>query len=103
MTRNELRAWMLLAASLVMCTAMTARAQNAQQQRMTSCNAQAKTQNLSGNDRKQFLKSCLSSGGTSHAVNSQQQKMKTCNAQANGKALKGDARKQFISGCLKGG
>jgi hypothetical protein len=103
MSSNGARMWILLGAALVMSATVTARAQNAQQQRMTNCNAEAKSRNIAGDNRKQFMKTCLSAGGTSHAVNTQQQKMKTCNAQANGKALKGKERKQFMSECLKGG
>ena len=79
-------------------------AQAAQQQKMTDCNAQAKTKNLSGDERKKFMSSCLSAGSTTAAApaNSQQQKMKDCNAQATAKALKGDARKTFMSSCLSG-
>jgi hypothetical protein len=38
---------------------MSAQAQNAQQDRMKTCNAQAKTQSLSGDARKSFMSSCL--------------------------------------------
>ena len=81
-----------------------AAADNSQQQKMTTCNADAKTKNLAGDDRKAFMKTCLSasSGGDSKAVNSQQQKMKDCNADAKTKKLAGDERKKFMSDCLKG-
>jgi hypothetical protein len=79
------------------------RAENTQQSKMTSCNADAKAKNLSGDDRKAFMKSCLSAGGGAAAPhNSQQEKMKSCNADAKTKALKGDDRKKFMSDCLKG-
>jgi hypothetical protein len=75
---------------------------NAQQQKMTMCNAQAKAKSLSGSERSQFMKGCLrASPDHSHAMNSQQMKMKTCNADATAKALKGGARKAFMSSCLK--
>ena len=80
-------------------------ADNAQQSKMTSCNADAKTKNLSGDDRKTFMKGCLSANGGAAATSTltpQQQKMKTCNADAKTKALKGDDRKKFMSDCLKG-
>ena len=35
-------------------------AQNSQQEKMTSCNADAKAKGLKGDDRKSFMKSCLS-------------------------------------------
>ena len=36
-------------------------ADNTQQSKMTTCNAQAGTQKLAGDDRKAFMKTCLSS------------------------------------------
>jgi hypothetical protein len=100
-----------------------------QQERMTQCNADAKTQNLSGDARKAFMSSCLSgkTQGTTPATPAtpatpgdkgtpatpaakatpatpatQQDKMKSCNKEAGDKALKGDERKAFMSSCLKG-
>jgi hypothetical protein len=78
-------------------------ADNSQQTKMTSCNADATAKNLKGDDRKAFMKTCLSSTpAPATKANSQQEKMKTCNAQASEKSLKGDDRKQFMSTCLKG-
>jgi hypothetical protein len=78
-------------------------AENSQQTKMTSCNADATSKNLKGDDRKAFMKTCLSSApATTTKTNSQQEKMKTCNAQASANSLKGDDRKQFMSTCLKG-
>jgi hypothetical protein len=80
-----------------------ASADNSQQSKMTSCNAEATSQNLKGDDRKAFMKSCLSSAPAASAkTNSQQEKMKACNAQASAKSLKGDDRKKFMSTCLRG-
>ena len=36
---------------------------NSQQEKMKTCNADAKTKGLTGEDRKAFMKSCLSSSG----------------------------------------
>lgn len=90
----------LAAATLV----QPAAADNSQQTKMTTCNADAKTKGLSGDERKAFMKTCLSadSGGNSKQLNSQQQKMKDCNADAKTKGLSGADRKKFMSGCLKG-
>jgi len=75
----------------------------AQQDKMKSCNAEAKEKSLKGDERKAFMKSCLSKdGGTTAAKTTQQQKMKDCNAEAKDKSLKGDERKKFMSSCLKG-
>jgi hypothetical protein len=66
----------------------------AQQNKMTTCNKEAGEKNLAGDERKAFMKTCLS------AKTSQQDKMRACNKEATGK--KGDERKQFMSECLKG-
>jgi hypothetical protein len=81
-----------------------ATAENTQQTKMTTCNADAKTKALSGDDRKAFMKTCLSakSSGTSQQLTPQQQKMKDCNADAKTKGLAGADRKKFMSDCLKG-
>lgn len=74
-----------------------------QQNKMKTCNADAKTQNLAGDERKAFMKTCLSAKAEqADGKTAQQNKMKTCNADAKTKALKGDERKAFMSTCLKG-
>jgi hypothetical protein len=79
-------------------------AANSQQSKMKTCNADATTKNLTGDDRKAYMKTCLSAAppAASTKVNSQQLKMKTCNADATAKKLTGDDRKAFMSTCLKG-
>jgi hypothetical protein len=72
-----------------------------QQNRMVTCNKTAGDQALKGDERKAFMKSCLS-GEKADGRTVQQNKMKTCNQSAAEKALKGDERKQFMSNCLKG-
>lgn len=72
----------------------------AQQQRMKDCNAEAKEKALKGDDRKAFMKTCLS-GGKAAPLNPQQAKMKDCNAQAKEQKLKGKERKEFVANCLK--
>ena len=44
--------------------AQPALADNTQQTKMTTCNADAKTKGLSGDDRKAFMKNCLSGPAT---------------------------------------
>ena len=73
-------------------------AQQAQQEKMKRCNADAGEKSLKGDERKQFMSECL---GAKAAPPIQQDKMKTCNAEAGSKALKGDERKKFMSECLK--
>ena len=84
-------------------TATAAKPANSQQEKMKTCNADAKAKNLSGDERKAFMKSCLSDQPAAPAkTNSQQEKMKSCNAEATSKGLKGADRKSFMSTCLKG-
>ena len=73
-------------------------AQQAQQEKMKACNADAGKKELKGDERKKFMSECL---GSKLAPATQQDKMKTCNAEAGTKALKGDERKAFMSDCLK--
>ena len=70
-----------------------------QQNKMKTCNADAGDRK--GDDRKKFMKQCLSAKATEEksAKTLQQEKMKTCNKEATGK--KGDERKKFMSECLK--
>ncbi|MGB3122946.1 MAG: PsiF family protein [Pseudomonas sp.] len=95
----------LLMMGLLLCSqgfAATA-AQTAQQQKMTTCNADAKGK--TGDERKTFMSTCLKAAPAANdakTLTPQQQKMKDCNASAKTKALTGDARKTFMSTCLKG-
>lgn len=68
------------------------KAPSAQQNLMKTCNAEATGKK--GDERKQFMSSCLSDG-----KKRQQERMKACNIDATGK--KGDERKAFMSDCLK--
>jgi hypothetical protein len=81
-------------------------AQQAQQAKMKTCNADATSKQLKGDERKAFMKTCLSASGSAgtekKTLTPQQQKMSTCSKDASAKGLKGDARKQFMSTCLKG-
>lgn len=76
-------------------------AATAQQQKMAACNKEASDKK--GDERKAFMKECLSNKPTTPAATdaqkAQQDKMKSCNAEAKG--MKGDERKKFMSGCLK--
>jgi psiF repeat len=78
-------------------------ATNSQQDKMTTCNADATSKGLKGDERKAYMQTCLSHAPAPAAKgNSQQEKMKSCNATANTKGLKGDERKAFMSTCLSG-
>lgn len=87
----------LLMVGLLLCS--HAFADTAQQNKMTSCNADASAKTLKGDERKAFMSKCLKA--TPAAATTPQERMKSCNATASTQALKGDARKAFMSDCLK--
>jgi psiF repeat len=68
----------------------------AQQSRMGMCNNNATGKK--GDERKAFMKECLSAKKEVSPQAAQQGKMKTCNVEAKGK--KGDERKSFMKECL---
>ena len=84
--------------------AADAKAPTTQQNKMKTCNADAKTKALAGDERKAFMKTCLSAKAeaapAAEGATNQQSKMKTCNADAKTKALAGDDRKKFMKECL---
>jgi hypothetical protein len=68
-------------------------AENAQQERMKTCNAKAADKK--GDERKAFMKDCLSAD-----KKESDNKMATCNTKSKG--MKADERKKFMSECMKG-
>jgi hypothetical protein len=72
----------------------------AQQNKMKTCNADAAGKK--GDERKAFMKQCLSAAAPAVEAPklTQQEKMKKCNGDATGK--KGDERKTFMKQCLSG-
>ena len=75
-----------------------------QQQRMSTCNHEAASKTLKGDERKTFMSSCLngeSAAADGKKLTPQQQKMRECNAKATEQSLKGDDRSKFMSACLK--
>ncbi|CAD6549601.1 PsiF family protein [Paraburkholderia sabiae] len=88
----------LAALALTGLLASPAFAANSQQSKMTACNKQAGDKK--GDDRKAFMKDCLSASSAmaASAPMTQQDKMKMCNTQAADK--KGDDRKAFMKTCL---
>jgi psiF repeat len=56
----EFNTMLLVAATGVVLTTGYAAAENAQQEKMQTCNADATAKNLKGDERKAFMKSCLS-------------------------------------------
>ncbi len=67
-----------------------------QQTKMGTCNADAGDKK--GDERKAFMKTCLSKKPVSAKAAAQQEKMKTCNVDA--KEKKGAERKAFMKTCL---
>ena len=91
------------AAAGVLLLSMSVQAQNSQQDKMKTCNLQAKEQSLSGDARKSFMNTCLSNQPAAQSkLTPQQQKMKQCNTDAKARNLSGADRKTFMSTCLKG-
>ena len=74
------------------------KAPTAQQSKMTTCNKDAGDKK--GDERKAFMKECLSAKPAAAAASGtpQQQKMKACNVDA--KEKKGAERKAFMKECL---
>jgi hypothetical protein len=110
---------LLIALSLALAAtgayAKDEKAATPQQSRMADCNKEAKAKGMKGDERKAFMKSCLSGKPAAEAkaeekteakaeakkeMTPQQMKMANCNKEAKG--MKGDERKKFMSGCLKG-
>ena len=95
-----------LSLSLGAAHAAEEKAATPQQNKMKTCNADAKGKK--GDERKAFMKECLSAkpaaapaaaaSAPADAKTAQQTKMKTCNADAKGKT--GDTRKAFMKECL---
>ena len=67
-------------------------AENAQQERMKTCNAKAGDKK--GDERKAFMSDCLS-----NEKKASDNKMATCNTKSKG--LKGEEHKKFMSECMK--
>ena len=82
--------------SLSLCVLAAPALATPQQEKMKTCNADATAKELKGDERKAFMKECLSAKKDGRAA--QQEKMKTCNADAKGKT--GDERKAFMKECL---
>lgn len=85
-------------------------AQKEQRERMKTCNQEAKTQALKGDERKAFMKECLSSKtGNASAKSSasaknetEKEKSEQCKQEAREKKLRGDERKTYLAACLEG-
>lgn len=81
-----------------------------QQQRMRTCNAEAKAQSLKGDERKAFMSTCLKGGAKAVAANdtvkaseptAAQLKRKACSDDAKSRGIKGGERKEFMRTCVR--
>jgi hypothetical protein len=70
--------------------------ENSQQSKMAACNTQAASK--TGDDRKAFMKDCLSSKPAAPPPS----KLGQCSHDAKAKGLKGDDRRSYVSSCMKG-
>ena len=96
---------LILAATVALALVSPASALTTQQEKMKTCNADATTKKLGGDDRKTFVATCLKAEAAppvAKPLTAQQEKMKTCNTEAGTKSLKGKDRQTFMSTCLKG-
>jgi len=106
----------VLAITALLCTmsiALTARpaaaqdrqagaASASQQDKIKACNELAHKQALKGDDRKNFLQSCMSKTIDVHPLKnaSQKDKMNACTNLADKKNLQGEDRRSFIKDCM---
>lgn len=84
----------------------------AQQLRMKNCNAEARTQELKGDQRKTFMSSCLrgesakaddqAAPAVARTPTPRQLQRQACGAEAKAQGYKGDERKDFVKECMKG-
>ena len=88
---KKLLALTLIGACAALATPAFA-AENAQQERMKTCNAKATDKK--GDERKKFMSECLSA-----EKKASDNKMATCNTKSKG--MKADERKKFMSDCMK--
>jgi hypothetical protein len=74
----------------------------AQQERMKSCNAEARDKHMKGDERRDFMSHCLKGESGERDLTAQQEKMVTCNREASAQHMKGEDRRSFMSQCLRG-
>jgi hypothetical protein len=99
----KIRMMVLLSMTALLLTTGYAAAETAQQDKMKTCNDLAKRKDLKGDERKEFMKTCLSAGSNvADKPISQQERMKKCNQVAKAKSLKGNERETFMKDCLSG-
>jgi hypothetical protein len=80
-------------------------AQKAQREKMKTCNQEAKAKALKGEERKEFMRGCLSKSGEGSNRKADKvankEKADQCKREASDKKLKGDERKAYLASCLE--
>lgn len=76
-------------------------AQKAQQEKMKACNAEAKTKALKGDERKSFMKECLSAKAGGAVQEAPKAANAHCEHMATEKKLAGAAKGAFLKKCEK--
>lgn len=74
-------------------------AQKAQQEKMKTCNAEAKAKDMKGDARKAFMKDCLSAKGGEAKPEPAKAPNANCESMAQEKKLAGAAKGAFIKKC----
>lgn len=88
-------------AILIACAALAFGAQaTPQQDKMKACNAEAKTSGKKGDERKAFMKECLSGGAAAAASAPAAAGTAACEKSAADKKLHGAAAKSHIKKCM---
>jgi len=101
---NKLMTALIMAAALAF-TPFAASAKSEQQTKMGACNKDAAAKSLKGDERKAFMKSCLSAPAAAPAKGEPAAAAKPKNAMGAcstaSKGMKGAEHKKFMSECLK--
>ena len=88
-------------AILLACAAIAFGAQaTPQQDKMKACNAEAKTGGKKGDERKAFMKECLSGGAAAASAPAAAPSSAACDKSAADKKLHGAAAKSHIKKCM---
>ena len=96
-----MRTTAILVVAATLFASAPAFAAGTQQEKMKSCNAEARTKALKGDERRSFMSQCLAvSPEEKQARLAQREKAKSCTAEAKGKGLKGDEKKTFLAQCV---
>jgi hypothetical protein len=92
----------VLAVLLLYCaSALSAEGLTPEQQRLRSCNTQAKAKGLSARERSRFITDCLNGRKGKRPLTPLQARNEACTKEADGRHLEGAERRGFMSDCNK--